>query len=133
MTWARTSGLVVCWLASAAVAAPPPGHPSAEEAVGLLGVPSSPVLPGQALPYAGIVRSARDSNAFTFIEVEYSAANGSPAARWIAAPLMEIRPGDRIRFDDGRTMTNFFSRKHQITFESITFVGRAVRDLPSRP
>jgi hypothetical protein len=108
-------------------AAPPPGHPGAREAVEMLGVPVSPDVSASALPHVGTVRTARDSNAFTFIEVEIEIGDGR-GTRWIAAPLMQIAPGDKIRFDDGRLMRNFYSRKHQITFDAITFVGRAVRE-----
>lgn len=121
-------GLIV---ATAAFAAPPPGHPSAREAVEMLGVPPSPGLPASTLPHTGTVRTARDSNAFTFIEVDIETADGR-GTRWIAAPLMRIAPGDTIRFDDGRLMRNFYSRKHQISFDTITFVGRAVRE-PAKP
>lgn len=111
-------------------AAPPPGHPSAEQAIKILGAQGDEKLPVTALSNAGIVQSAQDANAFSYIEVK---PDGSAAMRWIAAPRVPLSPGDRIRFDEGRMMQNFYSRKLKITFESITFVSRAVREAPEKP
>lgn len=111
-------------------AAPPPGHPTAEQAIGLLGVPDNTAVAAKDLPYSGIVLTARDSNAFTFIEVKESPTG---ASRWIAAPRVALNPGDHLRFDYGRLMNNFYSRKLGITFEAITFVNRAVRTEAPKP
>lgn len=121
---------VLLFVVTETPAAPPPGHPSAEQAIGILGVQGDEKLPVTALPNAGVVQSAQDSNAFSYIEVK---PDGSTATRWIAAPRVSLSPGDRIRFDEGRMMQNFYSRKLKITFESITFVSRAVREAPEKP
>ena len=117
--------LLLPLLASPSWAEPPPGHPSAEQAIGLLGVPDNSGIAAQDLPYLGTVLSAMDSNAFTFIEVKEDQA---VSPRWIAAPRITLVAGDRIRFDDGRLMRNFHSRKLDITFAAISFVNRAVRE-----
>ena len=117
--------LAVLLAGASSNAAPPPGHPSAEQAIGILGVPGNPDSPASALPNAGVVQFAQDSNAFTFIEV---IPDGSTTTQWIAAPRVDVKGGDRIRYDNGRLMQHFYSRKLGITFEAITFVSRAVRE-----
>ena len=111
--------------------APPVGHPGAEQAISLLGVTANEEVSANDLPNAGIVVSARDSNAFTFIEVKIDDTNDM--ARWIAAPRVKLTAGDRIRFAEGRLMKNFYSRKHDITFEAITFVSRVVQEGSAKP
>lgn len=112
---ARWSGSALVLVALAAAAAPPPGHPSAEQAGRLLDLPASQ-------PYQGKVLRALAANAFTYIEVEQVTAAGS-GSRWIVAPRIDVQPGARIRFGNGRVMAPFASRKLGISFESVTFVG----------
>lgn len=126
-----TTLLLSCCIIAPVSAEPPPGHPSAEQAGRLLGLP--PARPPGELPYAGTVLKAMDSNAFTYIEVREATAAGA-TSRWIAAPRIAVAPGARIGYDDGRLMTGFHSRKLDITFESITFVNRvAILDGERRP
>ena len=105
------------------IAAPPPGHLSAENAIELVGAASGsntkPNTPAADLPHLGTVLSATDSNAFTYLEVRDN-ETGKP--RWLAVPRMAVKTGDKVRFDEGGVMTNFYSRKHGVTFESIMFV-----------
>lgn len=110
-------------LTGGVMGAPPPDHPSAEQAMRQLGVQTSP--PGQMLPYRGRVRQAMDSNSFTYVEVEVL-TEGIISRRWIAVPLTRLTPGDEIRFGQGQTVSPFFSKKLLISFESITFVGDIV-------
>jgi hypothetical protein len=108
---------------SAAVrAAPPLDHPGAEKAIDALGIRDSGA-PATALPHGGIVISSTDANSFTYLEVRDD-ETGKP--RWLAVPRHTFKPGDRVRFDEGGLMTNFFSRKLNVTFESILFVKRIV-------
>ena len=66
----------------------------------------------------GRVTSSIDANAFTYIEVE---RNGH--TEWIAAPLMAIKPGNRIRYEEGSVMRDFYSKLLKRTFDSVMFVG----------
>ena len=104
----------------AVLAAPPPGHPAAEQAIEAIGAPSSTVSDAE-LPHSGVVLSATDANSFTYVEV-LDDESGKP--RWLAVPRQAFSVGDRVRFDEGGRMSNFFSRKLNITFESILFVKR---------
>jgi len=109
---------------TAALAAPPPGHPTAAEAIEQLGIPAA-ATNLSVLRHRATVITAQDSNAFTYIELEASSGN---ERYWIAAPLMAVRSGEVIRHDDGRIMHNFHSRKHNVTFDRIIFVSRAIRE-----
>lgn len=118
--------LIVAGVLSAAAGAwaePPPGHPTPGQAGALLGVPQD--QSSSALPYRGTVLTAIDSNQYTYIEV----LEGE-RSRWIAAPRIAVVPGATIRFGDGRLMSNFFSRKHQRLFETLTFVPPVVLEPP---
>lgn len=114
--------LLAGFAAGAAQAEPPPGHPGAQQAIDALGVPPSTRSDAE-LPYSGVVLSATDANSFTYLEVRDD-ESGRP--RWLAVPRHSFRPGDRVRYDEGGRMTNFFSRKLNTTFESILFVRRII-------
>jgi hypothetical protein len=108
--------LCLAALATAALAAPPPGHPSPAQAMDML-MPDKPPAPAE-LPNQGRVLSSMDANDFTYIEVERGGA-----AEWIAAPKMVVKPGSTIRYEDGSVMTDFYSKLLKRTFRSVMFVG----------
>lgn len=99
-----------------AQAAPPPGHPSAEQAIGML-IPSKP--DAKDLNQAGEVISTQDANEFTYVEVKRP-----DAVEWIAVPLMELKPGSVIRYEKGIVMADFYSKLLKRTFPSVRFVGQ---------
>lgn len=115
-------GSLLCTLPPPAWAEPPPGHPTPEEASRTLGIPRQP----GPLTRQGRVLESFDSNSYTYILV------GSPEGRlWLAAPRVDPMPvGTPIRFSSGTLMKNFFSRKHQRTFEEILFVERVELEKP---
>ncbi|NJD34662.1 MAG: hypothetical protein FIA96_07515 [Betaproteobacteria bacterium] len=108
--------LCLAALATAALAAPPPGHPSPAQAMDML-MPEKPPAPSE-LPNQGKVIGSVDANDFTYIEVERGGA-----AEWIAAPKMVVKPGSTIRYEDGSVMTDFYSKLLKRTFPSVMFVG----------
>ena len=112
----RLLPLCVAALATAALAAPPPGHPSPAQAMDLL-MPDKPPVPAE-LPNQGRVISSMDANDFTYLEVERSGA-----IEWIAAPKMAVKPGSTIRYEEGSVMTDFYSKLLKRTFPSVMFVG----------
>jgi len=100
-------------------AAPPEGHPSPALARDLL-LPDKP--PGTSeLPNEGTVLDAIHANDFTYLEIDR--AEGK---QWIAAQRMEIRPGARIRYEDGAVMQNFYSKLLKRTFPSVMFIKHLV-------
>ena len=107
--------LALC-AASATPAAPPPGHPSPEQARDMLMADKPPAA--SELPNQGKVLTSIDANDFTYIEVEHGGAR-----EWIAAPKMAVKPGSMIRYEEGSVMTNFYSKLLQRTFPTVMFVG----------
>jgi hypothetical protein len=101
----------------AAVAAPPPGHPSPAQASEML-MPDKPPTPGE-LPNRGKVLGSMDANEFTYIEV----ARDDGRREWIAGPKMALKAGSTIRYEEGSVMANFYSKLLKRTFPSVMFVG----------
>lgn len=112
----RLLSLLAFCLATSALAAPPPGHPSPAQAADLL-MPDKPPAPAE-LPNQGKVLSSIDANDFTYIEVERAGA-----AEWIATSKMALKPGSTIRYEEGSVMTNFYSKLLMRTFPRVMFVG----------
>lgn len=107
-------GLASLLLASqSSLSAPPPGHPSTEQAAQILGLEHAP----QKMPYSGVVMQVIDSNNYSYIEVEQ---NGQ--RRWLAAPKRALAIGTQLRFPEGRVFKVFYSKVHQRSFENILFV-----------
>jgi hypothetical protein len=102
-------------LAPPVLAAPPPGHPGAAEAMERLRV-----QPANGIEEVGKVLQAIPSNAFVYVEVEQAGGK----RLWLAAPLAEHRIGGLVGWGGGRLMNNFYSRRHQRSFESVLFVDK---------
>ena len=111
-----TALLLCLTLVSAAsvLAAPPSGHPSPGQARELL----LPDQPNKELLNEGKVLRTLDAHEFSYIEVSRAGA-----VEWLAAPLMPIKPGSTVRFEEGSVMTNFYSKLLERSFTSIRFVG----------
>ena len=113
---ARQALALAALIALPAFAAPPTGHPSPAQARDLL-LPDKP--PGASeLPNEGTVLDVIHANEFTYLEV--ARANGK---EWIAVQKMEIRPGTRIRYEDGAVMRDFYSKLLKRTFPSVMFIN----------
>ena len=110
--------LMMLWLAGSAVAAPPPGHPTVEQAAQAMSLPRNPNL--DHLPNRATVIQSIQSNEYVYIEVRNKGGQF-----WLAAPAGEFSPGDAIRYSNGTLMQNFFSKKHQRTFDAVWFVSKA--------
>ena len=103
--------------AASVLAAPPPGHPSPGQARELL----LPDQPNKELLNEGKVLRTLDANEFSYIEVSRAGA-----VEWLAAPLIAIKPGSTVRFEEGSVMADFYSKLLQRSFTSIRFVGAIV-------
>jgi hypothetical protein len=110
--------LLLLWLCSAvAVAAPPPGHPSVEQAAQVMQLPRNPNL--DQLPNRATVLQSIPSNDYVYIEVR-----NEQGQFWLAAPRMVLQVGDKVRFSNGTLMRNFYSKKQQRSFDAVWFVSR---------
>jgi len=106
---------VVLGFSAGAPAAPPPGHPTVEQAGQALKLP-----PTEAeLNHEGKVLQTIPSNEYVYVEVKSEGRN-----RWLAAPATQLKVGETIRFPNGTVMSNFYSKRLQRTFDEVLFVGR---------
>lgn len=113
---ARQTLLIAALLAQPAFAAPPAGHLTPAQARDML-LPDKP--PGASeMPNEGTVIEVIHANEFTYLEV--ARAEGK---EWIAVQKMEIRPGARIRYEDGAVMQDFYSKLLKRTFPSVMFIN----------
>lgn len=99
------------------LAAPPPGHPSVAQAAETMRLPRNPNL-DQLPNRATVVQSIR-SNEYVYIEVKNEGGQF-----WLAAPAEEYQPGDAVRYSNGTLMQNFYSKKHQRSFDAVWFVSK---------
>lgn len=114
---ARGTFIALALAATLAVAAPPPGHPSPDTAMQIM-------QPGIEPPAQGPMRSARvlshqDANEYTYVEVSEDGQ-----VLWLAAPKTPVADGATVRFPDGVTMRDFYSKLLQRTFPAVIFVRK---------
>jgi len=110
------------WLLAAAIAlplqaAPPAGHPTPAQARDML-LPDKPPRAAD-LPNEGKVLDVIHANEFTYVEI---ARSGSKDKQWIAVQKTDLKVGSKVRYEDGATMTNFYSKLLKRTFPSVMFV-----------
>jgi len=72
-----------------------------------------------ALAAEGTVVSSINTVGYTYIEVKQD-----DKTQWLAAEVIELKPGNRIRFDEGALMSNFHSSSLQRDFPSVLFVDQ---------
>lgn len=84
----------------------------------LCGIALSTVIMSAVMAGEGKVVSSINTAGYTYVEVSQNGKNV-----WLAASLINVKPGNRIRFDDGTMMTNFHSSSLQRTFPAVLFVN----------
>lgn len=107
----RLAAVALGLAATAAVAAPPPSHPSPAEAMKLM--QKEPV----ELTRTGKVLSHIDSNEYTYVEVS---EKGNTL--WLAAPRTTLKDGDTVRYPDGVVMRDFYSKLLKRSFPAVMFI-----------
>lgn len=104
-------------LSLSAVAAPPPGHPSVDEASTKAPAPATPFLTQKAK-----VLTVVDVRNYTYLEVVMDqGADKKPV--WLAGPTTPVKVGATVHFDEGMPMQDFHSESLNRTFEDILFVS----------
>jgi len=78
-------------------------------------------LVSAALAVEAVVVSASNTLSYTFIEIE---RDGKPM--WLASDVVTLKPGDRISFDEGIMMIDFYSNDLLRKFPNMTFVEKVV-------
>lgn len=105
-------GLLLC--SGLVQAAPPPGHPTTDQAGQIMGIDQQ-----APMQLHGQVLKAVDSNNYTYIQIQ---PRGVAPPRWIAAPRLELQAGQQLRYPQGVLMRNFYSKKLKHRFDEIWFV-----------
>ncbi len=101
-------------LAASASAAPPPGHPTPDDAMRMMRPQGD-----RPLPYrSGRVLQHMDANQYTYLQVQEG-----DQALWLAAPKTPLVDGSTVRFPDGVVMRDFYSKLLKRSFAAITFVS----------
>lgn len=116
-----TFAALAVFSASTALAELPPGHPSATAAAEML-QPAKDIPNGQ-LPQKGKVLSFINTDQYTYIEVSQAKVKESV---WLASTTVAVKKGDKISFDDGFVMSNFYSKTLKRTFPKVLFVSKVV-------
>jgi hypothetical protein len=92
-------------------------HPTVEQAAETMRLPRNPNL--EHLPNRAMVLQSILSNDYVYIEVQ-----NEEGQFWLAAPAEELNKGENIRYSNGTLMHDFYSKKHQRTFDAVWFVSR---------
>lgn len=73
------------------------------------------------LPNEGIVKDVLQAQAYTYLHLD----SDNDGLIWVAGPkLADIKPGDRVGYNQGTPLTGFSSRELQRTFQRIILVGK---------
>jgi hypothetical protein len=75
------------------------------------------------LSQSGTVLSTLNVPSYSYVEV-----SKNKKTIWLAAATSTVKKGDKVKFDDGMVMTNFYSKSLKRTFPSIVFVNSLVVD-----
>ena len=103
------AALALCLTAPVAVALAadlPPGHPA--------------VTPGTktvAVNHSGTVLEAIPAAGYVYLHVK-----GADGDEWLAATAVDVKPGAKVRWNDGMVMKNFTSKTLKRTFPAVRFV-----------
>lgn len=124
--FARQALALAALIAMPVLAAPPSGHPTPAQTSDML-LPDKPPSASE-LPNEGTVLEVIHANEFTYLQV--AKAGGK---EWIAAQKMEIRPGTRIRYEDGAVMHDFYSKLLKRTFPSVMFINHLLVTAKPKP
>ena len=65
----------------------------------------------------GTVVSSLTTESYTYVEISKDNKNV-----WIVGPLVAVKPGNHVRFEEGAIMTAFYSKQLDRTFPEVMFV-----------
>lgn len=83
----------------------------------LCGVALSGTLISAANAAEGTVVSTLNTDTYTYVEVSQNNQNS-----WIVGPLVAVKPGNQVKFEEGLIMTSFYSKQLDRTFPMVMFV-----------
>lgn len=68
--------------------------------------------------FKGTVVSSLNTESYTYVEIAKNNQNA-----WIVGPLIAVKPGNQVKFEEGAIMKNFYSKQLDRTFPTVMFVG----------
>ncbi|PIQ14056.1 MAG: hypothetical protein CO125_03490 [Hydrogenophilales bacterium CG_4_9_14_3_um_filter_59_35] len=84
----------------------------------ICGVVLSGTLISAAIAAEGTVISSLNTDAYTYVEIFRNNQNA-----WIVGPVVAVKPGNQVKFEEGAIMKNFYSQQLLRTFPEVMFVG----------
>ena len=108
---------IVATSAVSTFAAPPVGHPTPQITADML-APAKVASPAE-LPNEGRVLTVLQAGEYTYLEV----SNGN-TSRWLAGPQTDVRKGNLVRYEEGSTMSAFYSKLLKRSFSNLMFIGQ---------
>lgn len=66
----------------------------------------------------GTVVSSLNTENYTYVEISKNDQNA-----WIVGPLVVVKPGNQVKFEEGAIMKDFYSKQLDRTFPTVMFVG----------
>jgi len=93
----------------------PPGHPAAASDASTTGQQAAPA----SVANQGQVKSVANAAGYTYLEIDQAGTTV-----WVAAPETSVKPGDKVRWDNGMVMRNFTAKSLGRTFDQIIFAGK---------
>ena len=85
----------------------------------LCGVALSGTLISAAVADEGAVVSSLNTEDYTYVEISKKDQN-----IWIVGPLVAVKPGNKVKFEEGAMMKDFYSKQLERTFPWVMFVGK---------
>lgn len=92
-----------------------PVHPAATAAIS---TPEQQAAAGSGANQ-GEVKSVANAAGYTYVEV-----NQAGTTVWVAAPETSVKPGDKVRWDNGTVMRHFTAKSLGRTFDQIIFASK---------
>jgi len=75
-------------------------------------------VPAAAVYLQGTVVSSLNTDSYTYVEIS---KNDQKA--WIVGPLITVKPGNLVQFEEGAVMHDFYSKQLNRTFPEVMFVA----------
>lgn len=70
-----------------------------------------------AIAAEGTVVSSLNTESYTYVEI-----SKNDQSAWIVGPLVTVKPGNHVKFEEGAIMSGFYSKQLNRTFPTVMFV-----------
>ena len=87
----------------------------------LCGVAFSGALISAAIADEGTVVSSLNTDSYTYVEISKNDQNV-----WIVGPLVAVTPGNKVKYEEGAIMKDFYSKQLERNFPTVMFVQEVI-------